>query len=193
MLPLGLIAGWLAAVLEARGAKGWSSIRSAETVRCIPPGLIAGWALEGESEQPRASLLGTADRAVSRDVLGQWHDHCSFRALPEGAEVPLPNRVSGELLPGRESVEADVVGEEGAAGLGDAPCLDRARALSAVRGEEASEVEPPGPLVVAQGLIAAMGEEVREVELRRQIAASGDLTAARGDAVSEMELLLQTS
>ena len=165
---------------------------------------------EGESEQPRTRLVGTADRAVSRDVLGQWHDHSSLRALP--CEAPLPSRVSGELLPGRER---DEVGEEGAAELGgldrawalsavrgeeaseveplDAPCVDRAPALIAASGEEASEVELPGPLVAAQGLIAAMGEEVREVELLRQIAASGDLTAASGVAASEMELLLQTS
>jgi len=84
------------------------------------------------------------------------------------------------------------VGEEGAAGLVDAHCSDRARDLSAARGGGAGE----GPLVkagepneaeerrlskavtrlVARGLIAVRGEEVRESELLRHIAASGDLT-----------------
>jgi hypothetical protein len=103
----------------------------------------------------------------------------------------LPFSFGESAPPGRQSAGAGEVGEEGAAGLVDTHCFDRARGLIAARGEEASEVEPPGPLVPAQGLIAAIGEEVRECERLLQIAVSGDLTAASGDELSGVEFVLQ--
>jgi len=132
-------------------AGSWTG--SAETARCnlflpfpdVPfPGLSAGRfeaALEGEPELARASLL--EEGAFDREDLGQWHDHCSLaRAVPLGplGSSSTQYRPSEVPLPSRESEGAGEVGEEGAAGLVDAHCSDRARDLIAASGEEAGEL-----------------------------------------------------
>jgi len=122
---------------------------------------------------------------------------CELPLPSRESELPLPTRASEVPLPTRESEQAGEAGEEGAAGLVDA--FDRA--LIAVRGEEASEVEPPGP----RGLIAPIGEEVRECAFLLQISASGGLTGAEplvaargliapiGEEVSEVLLEIEAS